>query len=137
MSGQPSGAQINLDATNLFPHDLAGNPSGLIIERAAGMILHMNIVVGGNFVNLFANDPYTVNFYAESIGPGPEVLLTSVAGNLPAALGNPTSVVVHSPVVAGAGLPADGLYKITAAVTMTGAPPAVAFVEGPVIQITT
>ena len=136
MPGQPSNpAFVTLDATNLIPHDQDGQPSGLVITRAAGMILHLDINVGGTWAIFLSGDAYKVEFYYESIGTGPEGTLTSVVGNLPAAF--PATQTVHSPLVNGAALPADGVYKLAAVVSMTGAPPAVAFVEGPVIQITT
>jgi len=134
MPGQPNFPLLSIDCSPVVQTDVAGIPSSLVIDRAAGMILKTTITVSGGFGALFNGKTWTARFFAESLEPGPNALISSVSGVF---AGMPGNVPVTTPVVSGGALPADGLYRVSVVITVASAGPTTAFNEGPIVEITT
>jgi hypothetical protein len=113
------------------------NPNN-ILEAALGGSVRVDWSFAGPLTVFLPLTTFTVNIYAESVGPGPELMVGSVpvSGAAP-----PTATV---PIPAGS-LPAQGpgvsgVYKLTAVITnfitSSGVPtPLAGFVEGPIVQV--
>jgi hypothetical protein len=141
MAGQPDALPtLKIDCTPVFAIDNLGQPSQFIIDRTlGGMGLKTTIELSGLTAGLFSGHAYTVRFFADSLGAGPNVaLLPIVAANfgviVPSPPGAPTVVPINVPSVSN--LPADGVYRLSAVVTVPGAN-AFAFSDGPLVEIVT
>jgi hypothetical protein len=143
MPGQPqldSNPFIGLDATGLTIRDatiplIFGIPSGLVFQSTDNVRLALRFELDGILAGPLVAIPlpFNVQFFAEQLGGGVDVLLAAVAG-----VTVPGQLIYDDPLTAASltpiGLPA-GTYKITAVVTFGAGFPFAAFIEGPVIQV--
>ncbi|HEX4814600.1 MAG TPA: hypothetical protein VFV66_17810 [Nonomuraea sp.] len=143
--GQP-GSEISSTAP-LTVLDPAGTPSNLIIRRSDPfqVAMEFELLASGVSQALLGTMEYQVQYFAESIGPGPDVALGSVtrktvAGQRAYSDTAPAAAVTTRNVPANT-LPA-GIYRLGAVVSFTipAAPtptrlPVTAFADGPTIQI--
>ena len=141
MAGQPgpgSNPILTIDCTALNLVDLAAPdlPSPLIHQQSQPFGVSANFALAGLFAQWIANNPsvqYTVRYFYESIGPGPDGTLATVG---PKPLGGSTAQgsAQTSATVPAFTLP-PGTYQLTTVVTFGGSPPMTAFAQGPMIEI--
>ena len=135
MPGQPDYVNLNIDTTPVAAFDLDGIPSDHIISRSKGVTLKTTIKLGGSLMGLFGGQKYVTYFYAESLGPGGNVLLYQTAPTAFPTVPPPTTDVT-TPMLKGAGLLApDGLYRLTTVTTLTTAQCTAFATTGSVIEI--
>ncbi len=137
MPGQPqlnSNLFIGIDATALDVIDPSGGPSNLIVQNSSQTFnVQARFELGGLFAPWLVGLalPYTVTYYYESLGGGPEgVLATTSANTIAGQLVYQPETLATIPVGT---LPA-GTYNLTTVVSFGGAPPLTAFSTGPVIE---
>jgi hypothetical protein len=139
------------DSGNAFLHgtgpmttviDPDGTPNNILQENLGGSVkVDWGFSGAGRF--FLTPTQFTVNLYAESIGPGPEKLVGTV--NVPgsAHTAGPTwnftaNVAIPPSSLPASGPAASGVYRLTALVnnSVGGVRDAVAgFVEGPIIEM--
>jgi hypothetical protein len=138
MTGEPqlgSNPFIGIDSTLLTITDLDAVPSGLILNSASPFQLSARWELGGSFALWIVGlgVAYTVTYYADQVGGPGDMVLGTVPGNT--AVGQ---LVYDSPAttltVPPGGL-AAGIYKLAASISFGGAPPMVAFIEGPMVEV--
>jgi len=138
MPGQPapgSNPLLTIDCTQLNVVDLPGDlPSPLIHSAGQPFEVSTNFVLAQALAPWIASLPsvqYTVRYFFESIGPGPDGVLATVG---PKPLGGLTT---QGPAQTRAtvSLPTPGTYKLSVVVSFGGAPPITGFFEGPMIEI--
>jgi hypothetical protein len=123
-------------------YNAAGNVDR-VLDTGESFSIQIDWAISGGSAPLLAGT-WTVRAFAESVGPGPEVLL----GTASVALAGPLSFSATIPIPAPAGNqlpsgppPISGVYKIVTVITHTNAFGAATemagFEEGPVIQMRT
>lgn len=136
MTGQPQlGTMTNaigIDCTKLDVLDTGGIQSNLIVERGKDFQVRTQFRMDGLFADWIVSlrVPFTVTYYYESIGGGPEGTLATKSGNTVAG-----QLRYEAETVATANLATVGTYKLTVVITFGGGPPMTAFMEGPMIQV--
>lgn len=141
MPGQPDGsASLSFDVTACHILDPLNTPNTIVDHNQSFQVIP-DFAFGGSWANFIVSLGLTLNVYvrAESIGPGSEIQLgsttvTTLAGKTQ--YGNafpapkPTINVPPNTL-------APGVYKLVAAVTVSGTnpPPIAGFHEGPMIQV--
>ena len=138
MSGEPecgSNLFIGIDCTGLTVTDLDAVPSGLILNSASPFQLNADFKLCGTFAPFFAGLllPYSVTYYADQIGGPIDIVLGVKPNNLVAnqlVYGLPDTTLT----VPAGGL-AAGIYRLAVSISFGGAPPMVAFFEGPTVEV--
>lgn len=134
--------QCPVPATLFFGIDVVDVASSNLFPAAgSNFTLSATVRIGGlitPFLQTPPGLPFTITFFHESFGAGPEGTLGSAPGNT--AVGFAASATCTNadeyPLTATVTAPASaGTYKITAVVTSTSAWPMNAYEEGPLINV--
>jgi hypothetical protein len=138
MAGNPgpgSNPVLTIDCTALNVADPAGIAANNIVMATDPFQVSADWTFAGFLASWLValNIPYTVIYYYEGIGGGPEGTLGSVANNTVA--GQTAYGAADTTLNVAPNTLASGTYIVTAVVSFNGNPPVTAFTEGPMLQV--